>query len=70
MNNRDKTAATTLPSCRQAVGRTNTDGTDWKDPRFQALMARAQHGDGNAIGDLWREFHFDFEREGGCHDLD
>lgn len=70
MNNRDKAAATTLQPCRLGLGRTNTDSTDGKDPRFQALMALAQEGDGNAVGDLWREFGFDFAREGGRHDAD
>jgi len=70
MNNRDKAAATTFEPRRLARGRKNTDGTDRKDPRFQVLMALAQEGDGNAVGDLWREFGFDFAREGGRHDAD
>ncbi len=32
-------------------------------PRFRQLLALAEDGDENAIGDLWREFEFDFRKE-------
>ena len=41
-----------------------------RDPRFQQLLHSARAGDQDAIGDLWREFQFDFDREGGRCDLD
>lgn len=81
MNNRDKAAATTRQPCRLARGRERTpqqskyaaglaltNGTDMKSPRFRALMALAQEGEENAIGDLWREFNFDFHKEGSGHE--
>lgn len=68
MNNRDKAAATTLQPSSLALGRTNTDGTDRKDPRFRVLMTLAQEGDENAVGDLWREFNFDFHKEGSAYE--
>lgn len=41
-----------------------------RNPRFRQLLDMARDGDENAIGDLWREFQFDFEKEGGRYDLD
>lgn len=36
-----------------------------RNPRFQQLMELAKDGDAEAVGDLWREFQFAYEREGG-----
>ena len=36
--------------------------------RFRALLDLARDGDQDAIGDLFREFNFEFEKEGGRHD--
>jgi hypothetical protein len=41
-----------------------------RNPRFRELLDMARDGDENAIGDLWREFRFDFEKEGGRYELD
>ena len=38
--------------------------------RFRTLLALARDGNQEAVGDLWREFQFDFAREGGRHDVD
>lgn len=35
------------------------------DPRFNQLLHKARAGDACSIHDLWTEFHFDFERNGG-----
>ena len=55
-NNRRKTARSIPPPKR--------------NQRFQQLLALAREGNEDAVGDLWREFHFDFAREGGRHDAD
>ena len=39
-----------------------------RNPRFRQLLALAQEGDQDAIGDLFREFNFDFEKEGGRYE--
>jgi hypothetical protein len=39
-----------------------------RNPRFRQLLDKARDGDENAVGYLWREFHFDFEKEGGRHE--
>ena len=39
-----------------------------RNPRFRQLLDKARDGDENAVGDLWREFHFDFEKEGGRYE--
>lgn len=39
-----------------------------RNPRFRQLLEKARDGDENAIGDLWREFQFDFEKEGGRYE--
>ena len=36
--------------------------------RFRALLDLARDGDQDAIGDLLREFNFDFEKEGGLYE--
>ncbi len=39
-----------------------------RNPRFRQLLALAQEGDQDAIGDLFREFNFDFEKDGGRYE--
>ena len=39
-----------------------------RNPRFRQLLDKARDGDENAVGDFWREFHFDFEKEGGRYE--
>lgn len=41
-----------------------------KPVRFQTLLILAHEGNEEAIGDLWNEFGFDYQQEGGRHDLD
>ena len=41
-----------------------------RDQRFRQLLDLARSGDEDAIGDLFREFNFDFTKEGGRYDLD
>ncbi len=36
--------------------------------RFRILLSLAREGNEDAIGDLWREFNFDFHREGSAHE--
>jgi hypothetical protein len=36
-----------------------------KDKRFEENLALAREGDEAAIDILWKEFGFDFEKEGG-----
>lgn len=35
-----------------------------KDERFKQLLDEAESGDENAVGDLWREFGFQYPVEG------
>ncbi len=35
------------------------------DQRFDQLMELARADDEDALGDLWREYGFDFRQEGG-----
>ena len=39
-----------------------------RNPRFRQLLDKARDGDDNAVGDLLREFHFDFKKEGGRYE--
>lgn len=41
-----------------------------REERFTQNLALAHEGDEAAIQILWAEFQFDFEREGGRHDVD
>lgn len=36
--------------------------------RFDQLLALACEGNEDAIGDLWREFQVDFNKQGGCRE--
>ena len=38
-----------------------------RQERFDQLMSLARDGDDEAVGDLWKEFGFDFRREGASH---
>lgn len=40
------------------------------DARLRQLLHLARSGDQDAMGDLWREYQFDYEREGARDDLD
>ena len=51
-------------SKRDATPRRRIQRTD----RFRTLLSLAREGNEDAIGDLWREFSFDFHKEGSGHE--
>ena len=50
---------------KKMTPKANTSEKTKRNPRFKQLLHKARGGDENAVGDLWREFNFNFKREGG-----
>jgi hypothetical protein len=49
--------------CKKANG----SSTAKRDKRFKQLLALAAEGDETAVHDLWLEYQFDYEKNGGSH---